>query len=256
MLTHAPLSCDACPTLGVMVLSVALVCSLLDGCALQAQKPSMWMLENDCQINSPIDQIASCTRTSLDTQYGTAWQSAPAATGFLNFIDTTASRVQQGTISDQEARAEITSFATRQAALVQEQKAQQDAANLQMGLALLATAGGQYQPTAPGKLMVFGGQGHKTYLGCLNCGQYAFDSVLNSYGNFGSAYSSSSIFNSYGEFGSTYSMYSACNPYASDPPVIVDQAGDFYGRLTVNTYNQQQTHDAELLQWLASACQR
>ena len=61
---------------------------------------------------------------------------------------------------------------------------------------------------------LFGGQDHKTYLGCLNCGQYASASVSNSYGDFGNAYSSSSIFNSYGEFGSAYSMYSACNPDA------------------------------------------
>lgn len=255
MLTQASPSCNAYPTLRVMMLGVVLVSSLLDGCALQPQKPSMWMLENDCQINSPIDQIASCTRASLDTQYGSAWRSAPAATGFLNFIDTTVSRVQQGTISDQEARAEITSFATRQTALVQEQKAQQDAANLQMGLALLAAAGSQYQPAAPGKLMLFGGQDHKTYLGCLNCGQYAFDSVSNSYGNFGSTYSLSSIFNSYSEFGSAYSMYSACNPYASDPPVIVDQAGDFYGRLTMNTFNSQRTRDDGTNRWLEALCE-
>jgi len=39
------------------------------------------------------------------------------------------------------------------------------------------------------KLMIFGGLDHKTYLGCLNCNEYATDSVFNSYGNSGSPYS-------------------------------------------------------------------
>jgi hypothetical protein len=102
-----------------------------------------------------------------------------------------------------------------------------------------------------GKLMVFGGADHKTYLGCLNCGQYASDSVENTYGSFGSAYSTVSISNQFGEFGSPYSQYSACNPYSSDPPVVVDSAGNFYGRLTVNAYNPQRIRDESVVQWLA-----
>ena len=38
----------------------------------------------------------------------------------------------------------------------------------------------------------------------------------------------------YGTFGSQYSQYSWRNPYATNPPVIVDQDGDFYGHFTVN----------------------
>ena len=108
-------------------------------------------------------------------------------------------------------------------------------------------------PVAP-KLMIFGGDGHKTYLGCLNCNQYASDSVLNTYGSYGSAYSTSSLANSYGDFGSPYSTYSACNPYATDPPVVVDNAGNFYGRLTVNAYNSERIHDQTVLAWLAATC--
>lgn len=59
-----------------------------------------------------------------------------------------------------------------------------------------------------------------------------------------------SIFNRYGEYGSQYSTYSACSPYASDPPVIVDGAGNFYGRLTINAYNPQRTRDSSIIQWL------
>jgi hypothetical protein len=36
------------------------------------------------------------------------------------------------------------------------------------------------------KLMLFGGAGHRSYLGCLSCNEIASDSVLNAYGNFGS----------------------------------------------------------------------
>jgi len=89
------------------------------------------------------------------------------------------------------------------------------------------------------KLMIFGGEDHGTYLGCLNCSQYAADSVLNRYGTYGSSYSTSSIWNHYNEFGSAYSNFGACNQYATDPPVIVDSDGNFYGRLTLNQYHAQ-----------------
>jgi hypothetical protein len=105
------------------------------------------------------------------------------------------------------------------------------------------------------KHMLFGGEGHHTYLGCVNCSQYDTESITNQYGQYGSAYSTTSVLNHYGEFGSKYSMYGACNPYASDPPVIVDGAGQFYGRLTVNQYNPQQTRDPGLLAWLAAICE-
>lgn len=103
--------------------------------------------------------------------------------------------------------------------------------------------------------MVFGGSGHKTYLGCLSCNSYNSESVLNSYGSYGSAYSATSIFNAYSEYGSPYSAYSACNPYASDPPVIVDGAGKYYGRLTVNTYRSDGPPTPELRAWVAAVCE-
>src|SRR5689334_20529811 len=53
----------------------------------------------------------------------------------------------------------------------------------------IGIAGGQ------AKLMIFGGAGHRVYLGCLNCSEYAADSVRNTYGTHGSAYSAESIFN-------------------------------------------------------------
>jgi hypothetical protein len=103
------------------------------------------------------------------------------------------------------------------------------------------------------KIMIFGGEDHKVYLGCLNCTQYASDSVQNKY-TFGSQYQSESIFNRYGEYGSPYSDTSACNRYASDPPVIVDESGGFYGRLTINKSHSEATHSEALLSWIEGVC--
>jgi hypothetical protein len=103
------------------------------------------------------------------------------------------------------------------------------------------------------KVMIFGGEGHKIYLGCLSCTEYASDSILNEYGSHGSPYQSESIFNPYGRYGSKYDNYSACNPFASDPPVIVDDDGNYYGRLTVNKFKDP-TKSQTVRAWLAGVC--
>jgi len=103
--------------------------------------------------------------------------------------------------------------------------------------------------------MVFGGPGHKTYLGCLSCSSYSSESLFNSYGNYGSPYSATSILNAYSEYGSSYGAYSACNPYASDPPVIVNSGGKYYGRLTVSSSRSDGPPTAELRGWIAAVCQ-
>ena len=90
-------------------------------------------------------------------------------------------------------------------------------------------------------LLLFGGEGHKTFLGCLNCGQYAQGSICNKYGDQGSKYNTDSIWNKYGNFGSRYSNQSPWNKYASEPPAIVDKDGNFYGYLTANPYNSKRT---------------
>ena len=106
------------------------------------------------------------------------------------------------------------------------------------------------------EILIFGGQGHKTFLGCLNCSEFSPSSVRNENGSFGSAYSATSIFNRYGQFGSKYSATSACSAYAGDPPVLVDRAGNYYGRLTVNRSNPDTSHDSDLVAWLAAVCNR
>jgi hypothetical protein len=104
------------------------------------------------------------------------------------------------------------------------------------------------------KLMLFGGEGHRTYLGCLNCGKYDSESVLNPYGTHGNRYNAESIFNRFSDYGSRYGIHSVCNPHSMDPPVIVDGQGRFYGRLTVNTFHHQRTADTQLTAWIAGVC--
>lgn len=86
------------------------------------------------------------------------------------------------------------------------------------------------------KLMLFGGRNNEQYLGCLNCSKYDTNSITNEYGQYGSSYTTNSIWNNYGTYGSKYSQYSWRNPYATNPPVIVNPDGNFYGYFTVNKY--------------------
>lgn len=129
------------------------------------------------------------------------------------------------------------------------------AARQRVGNAANAAAVGAAQGSVanPKKLMIFGGQDHGTYLGCLNCSNYASDSVLNQYGEHGSQYSSLSIWNHYNQFGSAYSNFGACNAYATDPPVIVDSEGNFYGRLTMNQYHLQIGIGKSYYEWLENS---
>ena len=103
-------------------------------------------------------------------------------------------------------------------------------------------------------ILIFAGEGHKTFLGCLTCSKYDASSILNEYGDYGSKYSVTSIFNKYSNFGSKYSDTSACNPYASDPPVLVDKNGTFFGRLTVSAVRGDRTRDQRIQAWLAGVC--
>lgn len=94
-------------------------------------------------------------------------------------------------------------------------------------------------------LHLYGGKNHDVYLGCLNCDAYNSNSIWNEYGTYGSKYNTNSIWNAYGTYGSKYNTYSPWNAYSSEPPVIVDKDGNFYGYFTANKYNPQQA-DFEL----------
>lgn len=88
------------------------------------------------------------------------------------------------------------------------------------------------------EMLLFGGIGHKEFLGCFDCGKYASGSICNKYGQHGSKYSSESIWNKYGNFGSKYNSSSPWNKYSSssDIPVLVDRGGGFHGYFSINSY--------------------
>jgi hypothetical protein len=107
-------------------------------------------------------------------------------------------------------------------------------------LVVLALAGTGVHAQTP-ELLLFGGDDHKTFLGCLNCGRFDPGSVCNRFGDHGSRFSSESIWNRFGNYGSRFSSYSPWNRFASDPPVIVDRQGNFYGYFTSNRYHPKRT---------------
>jgi len=92
------------------------------------------------------------------------------------------------------------------------------------------------------KLMIFGGENHETYLGCLNCSSAAADSIFNKSGRYRNcasmALGGDNLFCRlpFSEFGNTTPInkhFSACNSNASDPPVLVDEEGRYFGRFSV-----------------------
>lgn len=85
-------------------------------------------------------------------------------------------------------------------------------------------------------LHLFGGSNHDVYLGCLTCNSYDDNSIWNEYGTFGSVYDSKSIWNEHGTYGSEYNSDSPWNEYGSNPPVVVDKEGNFYGYFTINEH--------------------
>lgn len=99
-------------------------------------------------------------------------------------------------------------------------------------------------------LLLYGGQDHKQFLGCLNCGRFEATSVCNQFGASGSRFSAESIWNRFGSYGSKFSPESPWNKFAGHPPVVVDPQGNFYGYFTSNRAHQKRTEDRTLLSFL------
>jgi hypothetical protein len=112
---------------------------------------------------------------------------------------------------------------------------------------------GAYSGATSRELIVLSGDGSRTFLGCLSCSEFDTSSIRNDYGRHGE-YGGDSIRNSYSRYGSPYAATSACNRYASQPPIIVDRSGNFYGELTMNEYRTNRTRMETALAWLAAVC--
>ena len=80
--------------------------------------------------------------------------------------------------------------------------------------------------------IVLGNDGQ--YLGVINDNEFDQDSLANSFGTYGSVYSSYSIWNQFGTYGSQFSSLSAYNSFTSTPPKVYVN-GVFYAYLTTNT---------------------
>lgn len=77
---------------------------------------------------------------------------------------------------------------------------------------------------------------HGRYLGRLSANRYAPDSLSNPYGA-GSRLGANSPTNPYSRYGSPYSNRSWANPYATNPPKLYDDDGQYRGKLSANPYD-------------------
>jgi hypothetical protein len=102
-------------------------------------------------------------------------------------------------------------------------------------------------------VLLFGGRGHRVFLGCLSCSELDHNSVLNDSGPYGGEYGDT-IFNRFSDYGSAFSEYSACNEFASDPPVIVTDRGQYLGRLTVSEFRGDSPYEPTLNGWIRAVC--
>lgn len=103
-------------------------------------------------------------------------------------------------------------------------------------LFLMMTATANAQDKKPlNELLLVADNDEGTFLGTFEDESEA-DSIFNERGNYGSRYSSTSIFNQFSQYGSQFSAYSAFNEFASHPPIIMDDKGNVYGRLSINSF--------------------
>jgi hypothetical protein len=84
----------------------------------------------------------------------------------------------------------------------------------------IATSAAAIAPTLAGP-QLYDRQTGK-YLGNLSANRYDLNSTSNEYGPYGSKYRNT-INNPYSQYGSEYSADSANNPYATNPPMIIDE---------------------------------
>jgi hypothetical protein len=84
------------------------------------------------------------------------------------------------------------------------------------------------------QLLLFGGEGQKVFLGCLNCSQSDRSSICDQFGEYGSQSNGGSIWSQFGNFGSPFSDDSPWNQFSTSGPMIVDKSGRSYGRFTSN----------------------
>lgn len=91
------------------------------------------------------------------------------------------------------------------------------------------------------KVMIYGGENHDVYLGCITCTQFNGESVWNEEGVYGTKNNNLSIWSEFSEFGNEFSYLSPWNEFATHPPILVDENGGYYGYFTRNPYFKDRT---------------
>lgn len=84
------------------------------------------------------------------------------------------------------------------------------------------------------KVMIYGGEKHDVYLGCLTCTQFHDESVWNENGVYGTKNNNLSIWSEFSDYGNEFSYLSPWNEYATHPPILIDENGGNYGYFTRN----------------------
>ncbi len=86
------------------------------------------------------------------------------------------------------------------------------------------------------EILIYGGQGHKQFLGCLICSELSSDSICNGFATFGNEFSSDGMFNEFSGFGNEFNSSSPWNEFSlsNSVPILVDRDANFYGYFTVN----------------------
>ena len=84
-------------------------------------------------------------------------------------------------------------------------------------------------------ILIFGGRDHSQFLGCISCDKLEANSVWNELSQYG-WYNSIGVWSSIQPLKSSMSEYSACSQFSTEPPVLVDHSGNFYGYLSVNQF--------------------
>jgi hypothetical protein len=102
-------------------------------------------------------------------------------------------------------------------------------------------------------LMVFGGEIHDAFLGCL-CDASRPDSLFNRLGEHGSDLSPMSIRNKFSPYGSNTDDTSACSETAKHPPLVVTSDGKSLGLLTINASLKRRITAPAVTDWLSRMC--
>lgn len=90
---------------------------------------------------------------------------------------------------------------------------------------------------ASAERLLLAGPNHDIFLGCLDCGEFADQSICNK-ADKGNPYHPLSIFNKFGLFGDSQSTSSPWNKFTTDTsvPIIVDADGVSFGYFTINNF--------------------